>query len=47
MLAAHTPTRGELAQVVRIVTRLRRGEALFDEGEREVGARLGGAQPPP
>ncbi|HMC52920.1 MAG TPA: Rieske 2Fe-2S domain-containing protein [Acidimicrobiales bacterium] len=30
-LAAHTPTRRELAQVVRIATRLRRGEALFDD----------------
>jgi nitrite reductase/ring-hydroxylating ferredoxin subunit len=30
-LAAHTPTRRELAQVVRIATRLRRGEALYDE----------------
>jgi nitrite reductase/ring-hydroxylating ferredoxin subunit len=28
-LAAHTPTRRELAQVVRIATRLRRGDALF------------------
>jgi hypothetical protein len=31
-LAAHTPTRRELAQVVRIATRLRRGEVLFEEG---------------
>jgi hypothetical protein len=30
-LAAHTPTRRELSQVVRIATRLRRGEALFEE----------------
>lgn len=30
-LAAHTPTRRELAQVVRIAGRLRRGEALYDE----------------
>ncbi|MGH9177375.1 MAG: Rieske (2Fe-2S) protein [Acidimicrobiales bacterium] len=30
-LAGHTPTRRELAQVVRIATRLRRGEALFEE----------------
>src|SRR5205807_6686177 len=30
-LAAHTPTRREMAQVVRIATRLRRGEALFEE----------------
>ena len=30
-LAAHTPTRRELAQVVRIATRLRRGESLFEE----------------
>ena len=29
-LAAHTPTRRELAQVVSIATRLRRGEALFE-----------------
>jgi len=30
-LAAHTPTRRELSQVVRIATRLRRGETLFAE----------------
>jgi hypothetical protein len=30
-LAAHTPTRRELAQVVSIATRLRRGEALYEE----------------
>jgi len=30
-LAAHTPTRRELAQVVRIATRLRRGETLYEE----------------
>jgi nitrite reductase/ring-hydroxylating ferredoxin subunit len=30
-LAAHTPTRRELSQVVRIATRLSRGEALFEE----------------
>ena len=30
-LAAHTPTRRELSQVVRIASRLRRGEALFEE----------------
>ena len=29
-LAAHTPTRRELPQVVRIATRLRRGDALFE-----------------
>ncbi len=29
-LAAHTPTRRELAQVVRIATRLRRGDDLFE-----------------
>ncbi|MGH9182388.1 MAG: Rieske (2Fe-2S) protein [Acidimicrobiales bacterium] len=29
-LAAHSPTRRELAQVVRIATRLRRGEALYE-----------------
>jgi len=33
-LAAHTPTRRELPQVVRIAARLRRGEALYrDDGE--------------
>jgi len=30
-LAAHTPTRRELAQVVRIATRLRRGDVLFED----------------
>jgi hypothetical protein len=30
-IAAHTPTRRELPQVVRIATRLRRGEELFEE----------------
>jgi hypothetical protein len=30
-LAAHTPTRRELSQVVQIATRLGRGEALYDE----------------
>ncbi|MBW3614504.1 MAG: Rieske 2Fe-2S domain-containing protein [Actinobacteria bacterium] len=30
-LAAHTPTRRELSQVVRVATRLRRGEPLFEE----------------
>jgi len=30
-LAAHTPTRRELPQVVRIATRLRRGETLYEE----------------
>jgi nitrite reductase/ring-hydroxylating ferredoxin subunit len=30
-LAAHTPTRRELAQVVRIASRLRRGESLYRE----------------
>jgi nitrite reductase/ring-hydroxylating ferredoxin subunit len=30
-LAAHTPTRRELPQVVRIASRLRRGEVLFEE----------------
>ena len=30
-LAAHIPTRRELPQVVRIATRLRRGEELFEE----------------
>ena len=32
-LAAHTPTRRELPQVVRIATRLGRGEALYEEEE--------------
>jgi nitrite reductase/ring-hydroxylating ferredoxin subunit len=32
-LAAHTPTRRELSQVVRIATRLRRHESLFEEPE--------------
>jgi nitrite reductase/ring-hydroxylating ferredoxin subunit len=41
-LAAHTPTRRELPTVVRIATRLRRGEALYeDEDETEV-AGVGG-----
>jgi hypothetical protein len=30
-LAAHTPTRRELSQIVRIATRLGRGEALFED----------------
>ena len=30
-LAAHTPTRRELAQVVRIAARLRRGDPLYEE----------------
>jgi nitrite reductase/ring-hydroxylating ferredoxin subunit len=34
-LAAHTPTRRELPTVVRIATRLRRGERLFEEEEEE------------
>ena len=34
-LAAHTPTRRELSQVVRIATRLRRGEALFEDALAE------------
>ena len=32
-LAAHTPTRRELPTVVRIASRLRRGEALYEEAE--------------
>lgn len=32
-LAAHTPTRRERSQVVRIATRLRRGEPLYEEDE--------------
>ena len=35
-LAAHTPTRRELPQVVRIAARLRRGEALYEEEEPAV-----------
>jgi hypothetical protein len=34
-LAAHTPTRRELPQVVRIATRLRRGEELFEDADVE------------
>ena len=30
-LAAHTPTRRELPTVVKIATRLRRGEALYED----------------
>ncbi|MGH8979605.1 MAG: Rieske (2Fe-2S) protein, partial [Acidimicrobiales bacterium] len=39
-LAAHTPTRRELAQVVRIARRLRRGEALYadDDADADAGA---------
>ncbi|MST34127.1 hypothetical protein GHK86_15530 [Acidimicrobiaceae bacterium USS-CC1] len=36
-LAAHTPTRRELAQVVRIAGRLRRGEALYEDGGEAAG----------
>jgi nitrite reductase/ring-hydroxylating ferredoxin subunit len=36
-LAAHTPTRRELPQVVQIATRLGRGEALYEELGRESG----------
>jgi hypothetical protein len=32
-LAAHTPTRRELPTVVRIASRLRRGEALYEDEE--------------
>jgi hypothetical protein len=35
-LAAHTPTRRELSQVVGIATRLRRGEALFEETDPHI-----------
>jgi hypothetical protein len=35
-LAAHTPTRRELSQVVGIATRLRRGEALFEETDPQI-----------
>ena len=31
LLAAHTPTRRELPTVVRIATRLRRGDPLYEE----------------
>ena len=34
-LAAQTPTRRELSQVVRIAGRLRRGEALYADGDVE------------
>ena len=34
-LAAHTPTRRELPTVVRIATRLRRGEALYEDDSAE------------
>ena len=37
-LAAHTPTRRELPQVVRIARRLRRGEALYEEDEPAVAS---------
>lgn len=36
-LAAHTPTRRELPQVVRIAQRLRRGEALYEEDGSTLG----------
>jgi nitrite reductase/ring-hydroxylating ferredoxin subunit len=36
-LAAHTPTRRELPQVVQIATRLGRGDALYEELDRESG----------
>jgi hypothetical protein len=36
-LAAHTPTRRELPQVVRIAQRLRRGEALYEEDGSPLG----------
>ena len=38
-LAAHTPTRRELPTVVRIATRLRRGEALYEDEPNRVRAR--------
>ncbi len=37
-LAAHTPTRRELPQVVRIATRLRRGEPLYELADDEPAA---------
>ena len=37
-LAAHTPTRRELPTVVRIATRLRRGEALYEDDDEVVSA---------
>jgi nitrite reductase/ring-hydroxylating ferredoxin subunit len=36
-LAAHTPTRRELPTIVRIATRLRRGEALYEDDTAEAG----------
>lgn len=44
-LAAHTPTRRELSQVVRIAGRLRRGEAVYDEdgSATDTDAPAGGA----
>jgi hypothetical protein len=35
-LAAHTPTRRELSQVVRIASRLRRGDPLYEESDDSV-----------
>jgi nitrite reductase/ring-hydroxylating ferredoxin subunit len=35
-LAAHTPTRRELPTVVRIASRLRRGEALYEDDDAEI-----------
>ena len=55
-LAAHTPTRRELPTVVRIATRLRRGEALYEDDSAmnrrrdvtvERPVRAGVDQPPP
>ena len=42
-LAAHTPTRRELAQVVRIAARLRRGEALYEPAQNELDPNTYGA----
>ena len=40
-LAAHTPTRRELPTVVRIATRLRRGEALYEDDGADEPADVG------
>ena len=48
-LAAHTPSRRELPTVVRIATRLRRGEALYedDDADEPADARSRVENPPP
>ena len=45
-LAAHTPTRRELPQVVRIATRLRRGEPLYESVPRRLTAAPDSPRPP-